>query len=64
LLSNDGRSVNTGFHNGVFTGGCQCLIFIFPSVGAEGAELLHVQGGFSLQQASHVFLLGRQQMAA
>lgn len=29
LLGNDGRSANTGFHNGVFTGGHQHLGFYF-----------------------------------
>lgn len=38
LLWNDGRSVNTGFHNGVFTGEHQDLGFYFPLGGGRGCQ--------------------------
>lgn len=49
LLYDDGRSVNTGFHNGVFTWGHQHLGFYFP---INVRLLSQHQGCFLLQQAN------------
>lgn len=54
LLYHDGQSVNTGFHNGVFTWRHQQLGFYFPLNVHEGARLPGGQGCFLLQQANHV----------